>query len=106
MDTLLGRMYLDVIGMLYCFQRASLMPRLSPRLLAAWLPLALGPGLFQPIARRWLATVAAVFRRLVFQFLYPSLEIVKALGKVVDHLCNQRYHRFLPFEVGGVYLFP
>ena len=105
MDAFLSRMQLDVIGVLYCLQRVSLVPRLPARFLATWLPLALRPGLLQPIARRWLATVAAVFRRLVFQFLYPRLEKVKTLGKAVDQLSNQRNYRFLTFDVGGVYLF-
>ena len=105
MNTFLSRMHLNVIGMLYCLQRVSLVPRLPTRLLATGLPLALGPWLFQPITRWWLATVAAVFRGLVFQFLYPSLEMVKSLSKVADQLYNQRDHRFLTFEVGSVYLF-
>jgi len=98
-------MHLDVVWMRHSFQRMSFVPRLSARLLATWLPLALRPWLLQPIARRRLAAVAAVFCRLSFQFLYTSLELVDDLSKVAYQLCHQRHHAFFTLLVSGVYLF-
>ena len=79
MDTLPHTMHLDVIWMLDCLQRVSFVPRLSTRLLAARLTLALRSRLLEPVAGWWLATVAAALCLLVFQCLYPSLELVAAL---------------------------
>ena len=113
MDTLPHTMHLDVIWMLYCLQRVPFVPRLSTRLLAAGLTLALRSWLLEPVAGWWLATVTAVLRLLVFQRLDPDLELVNELllllensEKGVDQLRNQRDHAFFALQVSGVYLIP
>jgi len=53
--------YFNVIGIFHWFQGVTFMPFLSPVLPATFLPQTFSTWLLEPIARRWLAAVFAVF---------------------------------------------
>ena len=63
-----------MIGALHSFERLPWMPRLSTTRLAAGLAQTVRTGFLESVAGRGLATVAAVFRELVFQCLHPRFQ--------------------------------
>ncbi len=94
-------MPLSLVRVLHRFQPMAPMPLLSPAALPTPHSLALRTRLAQPITRRWLPAVSAVFASLVFQYLNPCFQRLDYLEQTL----HQRPYCPFPLGVDGSYFF-
>ncbi len=95
------RVQFPLVRRLHWFQPIASVPLLSPAALPTPHSLALRTRLAQPVTRRWLPAVSAVFAYLVFQHLDPCFQRLDYLGQTL----HQRHYCPFSLAVNCLYFF-